>query len=169
MSKYFFGKNRQSPVCLPVKTYAISQKTNKCHFPRVAYSVQLRDGARRFLQMNSLCILYCSTRSQSSFKLYWALSSPLPGSIVENPWPDGLLLKGKLYIIQLYCKCECMRIHRSSFVFLEYLQDGSICSGGTGIKILGGKRTWGGGGHKSKKMHKNVIFAIFYAQSSNLV
>ena len=59
MSKYFFGKKQRSPVCLPTKTYPISQKPINATSRRVAYSNQPRDGACRFLQMNSSNALSC--------------------------------------------------------------------------------------------------------------
>ena len=42
--KIFFGKNRQSPVCLPAETLCYFAKTSKHYFRRVAYSNQPRDG-----------------------------------------------------------------------------------------------------------------------------
>ena len=81
MSKYFFGKNRQSPVCVyPLKLTLFcfldlwengsSQRLKlsrpqqwnhpKGPFCRVVYSVQPRDGACRFLQMNSSFVLALS-------------------------------------------------------------------------------------------------------------
>ena len=45
-------------------------KTDKCHFHRVAYSNQPRDGAFRFLQMNSSYDLKCELRCRTILVIF---------------------------------------------------------------------------------------------------